>query len=169
MAQRETILQNWIRLEVAQAMAPHVVLFRNHNGSLPDPRTGGWITFGLGEGSPDLIGWRVLQIGALAQFVGLEVKLPGEKARPEQQTWIDNINAAGGLAGTVTSPEEAIALLSSPPYPFEVHHAPRNRRGPRPQDPLPEARPQASPALHARGPRRAPRSGEGPGPADPFG
>lgn len=119
MAQRETILQNRIRLDVAAALAPYVVLFRNHNGSLPDPKTGGWVTFGLGEGSPDLIGWRILQTG-IAQFVGLEVKLPGEKPRKLQRHWIKSINDAGGLAGSVTSSEEAIALLVLPPFPKEV-------------------------------------------------
>lgn len=151
-------------------MAPHVVLFRNHNGSLPDPRTGGWITFGLGEGSPDLIGWRTLQPGAIAQFVGLEVKLPGESPRPEQRTWIDNINAAGGLAGAVTSSEEAIQLLSAPPYPFEIRYDPHSLRGTVSQiRALQEARSQAGAPLHARGARRPSRQGKRSRPADPFG
>lgn len=116
MAQPETILQNRIRLEVAKRMAPRVVLFRNHSGSLPDPKRGGaWVTYGLGPGSPDLVGWRVLPSG-VAQFVGIEVKLPGEQPRPDQRTWIDNIQAAGGLAGYVTSVQEALALLLTPPF-----------------------------------------------------
>ena len=113
MAQKETRLQNRIRLAVSYNLAPHVVLFRNHSGSLPDPRTGGWITFGLGEGSPDLVGWRTLPSG-IAQFVGLEVKNPGERPRAAQRAWIERLQAAGGLAGVVDSPEAALSLLSSP-------------------------------------------------------
>jgi hypothetical protein len=52
----ETTLQQQIRL--ALGTHPDTKLFRNQVGSLPDPRTGRLVTFGLARGSADLIGWR---------------------------------------------------------------------------------------------------------------
>jgi hypothetical protein len=62
-------------------------------------------------GIPDLLGC----VNGL--FFGLEVKQPGKgkKSKPSdlQKIEIELIQLAGGCAGVVTSPEEAIELVSS--------------------------------------------------------
>jgi hypothetical protein len=45
------------------------------------------------------------------KYLELEVKRPGGKPEPHQQKRIDDIRAAGGLAGCATSIEEALELL----------------------------------------------------------
>jgi hypothetical protein len=45
------------------------------------------------------------------RFIEIEVKRPGGKPEPHQQKRIDDIRAAGGLAGYATSVEEALELL----------------------------------------------------------
>ena len=68
---------------------------------------------GLCTGSSDLIGWRTIiaQPGQrIAQFVAIEVKTQIGRVSPEQANFISVLNAAGGLAAVVRSPEEAIAL-----------------------------------------------------------
>ena len=74
--------------------------------------------YGLGKGSPDLVGWRQTGSGlyTIAQFLGVEVKMPGKmKAHPEtlenQDRWRDMIEAAGGIYVRVTSVEEAVRLV----------------------------------------------------------
>lgn len=73
------------------------------------------VKFGLAPGSPDLVGWATVDGKAI--FVGIEIKLPGEKPRADQQHFIDMIRAAGGIAGVATSVEEALALLRQPVIP----------------------------------------------------
>jgi hypothetical protein len=114
--QPETRLQNEIRVAVS-AECPQATLFRNHCGALKDQR-GKMLKFGLSPGSPDLVGWRSVAVTAdmvgqqLAVFVGIEVKMPGEKPRQDQQHWLDMLDSAGGIAGVATSESEAIDLLS---------------------------------------------------------
>jgi hypothetical protein len=60
MSNAETTLQQQIRL--ALGTHPDTRLFRNQVGSLPDPRTGRLVTFGLARGSADLIGWRTVLV-----------------------------------------------------------------------------------------------------------
>lgn len=45
-------------------------------------------------------------------FTAIEVKV-NDTVKPEQQRFIDNINAAGGLAGVARSPEDAKKIVSS--------------------------------------------------------
>jgi len=73
---------------------------------------------GLCEGSPDLIGWRSVEITPdmvgqrVAVFAGLEVKTDTGRASPEQTRFIAAVRDAGGIAGIVRSPESAAALLA---------------------------------------------------------
>lgn len=60
-------------------------------------------------GSGDLVGWKRTGSGAI--FVSIEVKLPGEKLRSDQQHWMEAVLAAGGIAGVAHSAEEAIDIL----------------------------------------------------------
>jgi len=115
MANAETTLQQQIRLAVG--IHPDARLYRNQVGSLPDPRTGRLVTFGLARGSADLIGWRTVTITQamvgtrLAIFTSIEVKTPTGRIRPEQQAWLDAVTQAGGLAGIARSVDDALQMF----------------------------------------------------------
>src|SRR5579859_6181917 len=82
-------------------------VWRNHSGAVRVKR--GFMHLAP-EGSPDLVGW--LRDG---RFVGIETKVAGartQKARAAAQAeWRDRIRAAGGVAGEVRSPADALALV----------------------------------------------------------
>ena len=92
-----------------------VRLFRNNTGTLRDQH-GRPVQFGLCKGSADLIGWRTVtvtpdMVGAqVAVFLSIEVKTPTGRLRPEQQQWLDAVQAAGGIAGVARSVEDAQRL-----------------------------------------------------------
>ena len=116
MANAETTLQQQIRL--ALGTNPDARIFRNQVGSLPDPRTGRLVTFGLARGSADLIGWRTVTITQamvgtrLAIFTSIEVKTPTGRVRPEQQAWLEAVQGAGGIAVIARSVPDAELALS---------------------------------------------------------
>ena len=118
MANAETNLQQQIRL--ALGTHPQTRLFRNQVGSLPDPRTGRLVTFGLARGSADLIGWRTVTITPdmvghrLAVFTSIEVKTPTGRVRPDQAAWLGAVQAAGGIAGIARSVPDALQLVADP-------------------------------------------------------
>ena len=107
----ETALQQRIRL--ALGTRPDLRLFRNNTGTLPDPRTGRPVQFGLARGSADLIGYRTVTITPdmvgqqVAVFTSLEVKTPTGRVRPEQTNWLHTIKRAGGIAAIVRSVDDA--------------------------------------------------------------
>jgi hypothetical protein len=113
---QETTLQQRIRLACCRGRAR---LFRNNVGALRDANTGRLVRFGLAQGSADLVGWRTITIGPehvgqrLAQFVSLEVKLPGSlrRTRPAQVAWQQQVQSAGGLAVIVDSEAAAVAAI----------------------------------------------------------
>ena len=117
-ANAETTLQQQIRL--ALGTHPQTRLFRNQVGSLPDPRTGRLVTFGLARGSADLIGWRTITVTAdmvgqrLAVFTSVEVKTPTGRVRPDQTAWLTAVQAAGGIAGIARSVPDALQLVADP-------------------------------------------------------
>jgi hypothetical protein len=119
MANGETTLQQQIRL--ALGTRPDTRLFRNQVGSLPDPRTGRLVTFGLARGSADLIGWRTITIGPehlglrIAVFASIEIKTPTGRLAPAQRHWLQAVQAAGGIAGVARSVTDAEAVLSNLP------------------------------------------------------
>jgi hypothetical protein len=114
-ANAETTLQQQIRL--ALGTHPDARLFRNQVGSLPDPRTGRLVTFGLARGSADLIGWRTVTITPdmvgqqLAVFTSIEVKTPTGRLAPLQANWLDTVQNAGGIAGVARSVEDAKQII----------------------------------------------------------
>lgn len=116
MSNQETTIQQRIRLAVG--LLPDVRIFRNQVGSLPDPRTGRLVTFGLARGSADLIGWRTIEITPdmvgrrIAVFCSLEVKTATGRLTEQQRNWLDAVRRAGGIAGVVRSAADAQALLS---------------------------------------------------------
>ena len=72
---------------------------------------------GLAVGSSDLIGWVPVTITEdmlgqeLAAFVSVEVKTKTGRVSTDQQTWLNAVDQAGGVAGVVRSAEEAVGLL----------------------------------------------------------
>ena len=93
-------------------------LFRNNTGTLRD-QNGRPVQFGLCKGSADLIGWKRVTITpemvgtTVAVFVSIEVKTPTGRLRPEQQQWLDAVQAAGGIAGVARSVEDAIGVTGA--------------------------------------------------------
>ena len=47
----------------------------------------------------------------VAVFTSIEVKTPTGRLRPEQKTWLDAVQAAGGVAGIARSVEDAQRIL----------------------------------------------------------
>jgi hypothetical protein len=92
-------------------------LFRNNTGTLKDAN-GRPVSFGLCKGSADLIGWRTVTITPemvgqqIAVFASIEVKSSSGRVKPEQQQWLNAVQAAGGIAGVARSVGEAMDLLS---------------------------------------------------------
>ena len=90
-------------------------LFRNNTGTLRDAN-GRPVSFGLCKGSADLIGWTTRTITPdmvgqqVAVFTSIEVKTATGRLRPEQQQWLDAVQAAGGIAGVARSVEDAQGL-----------------------------------------------------------
>ena len=105
--------------EIRLAIAPHCTVHRNNSGAFKD-KTGRFVKFGLfNPGGADLIGWKTITVTPemvgqkIAQFVGLEVKTPTGRIRPEQENFLRVMKAAGGLGGVVRSPEQAVEIISS--------------------------------------------------------
>ncbi len=71
-------------------------------------------------GSADLIGWHTVTITPdmvgkqVAVFLAPEVKRPGSYATKDQKRFIENVNAAGGIAGIVRCEEDMHDLLANP-------------------------------------------------------
>ena len=115
MASEQTIQQH-IRIACSRG---DTRLFRNNTGTLRDAN-GRPVQFGLCKGSGDLIGWRTVTITpdmvgtTIAVFTSVEVKTPTGRIRPEQQQWLEAVQAAGGIAGVARSVADAEVLLASP-------------------------------------------------------
>ena len=115
MANAETTLQQQIRL--ALGTRTDLRLFRNNTGTLPDPRTGRPVQFGLARGSADLIGLRTVTITPdmvgqqVAVFTSIEVKTPTGRVSPDQTAWLNMIQSLGGIAGVARSVQDAKEIL----------------------------------------------------------
>lgn len=123
---RETPLMHEIQLATSQAGAR---IFRNQvgegrfamRGCAYCQRGGEYVTFGLGPGSPDLVGWKTVTVTPemvgkkLAVFVGIEVKVPGAKTEAKrlrnQKQFLETIQAHGGIAFMATARDEAVLKL----------------------------------------------------------
>jgi hypothetical protein len=107
-------------IETALNRMPGVWAMRNNVGSLED-KHGRWVTFGLGTGSPDIVGAITLSpVGALPVAVafGLEVKTPhARNAHPEvqagQRAWRGLAERRGMQCAKVTSEAEALDAVRS--------------------------------------------------------
>jgi len=75
------------------------------------------VEFGLGTGSPDLVGWRTVTITPdmvgqkVAVFCGVEVKAEGGKPTIEQERFIGLMQRMGAFAGVARSVGEASAIV----------------------------------------------------------
>ena len=93
-------------------------LFRNNTGTLRDHH-GRPVSFGLCKGSADLIGWKRVTVtpemvgNTVAVFASIEVKTAAGRLRPEQQQWLDAVQAAGGIAGVARSVEDAQRIMAA--------------------------------------------------------
>lgn len=124
-------VQAAIRLAIGKVR--HARLFRNNRGLLWGGRVlhhdGSTVTLvaaqriecGLVNGASDLIGWTSVVITpdmvgrTVAVLTAAEVKplsnLKRHKPSADQLNFIDAVNAAGGIAGVVRSPEDALRLV----------------------------------------------------------
>ena len=111
----EQSIQQHIRLTCSTGSTR---LFRNDTGTLRDQH-GRPVSFGLCKGSADLIGWRTVTITPemvgqqVAVFTSIEVKTPTGRVKPEQQQWMDAVQAAGGIAGVARSVEDALRITTA--------------------------------------------------------
>ncbi len=110
----EQRIQQEIRLAISEGDCR---VFRNNCGVLQD-RRGVPVRYGLQPGSSDLIGWRTVTITPdmvgtqVAVFLSIEVKTATGRLRPEQQQWLNAVQAAGGIAGVARSVEDALRIVT---------------------------------------------------------
>lgn len=69
------------------------------------------ITYGLGPGSPDVVG--VLTVCGVGVMVGIEVKSPTGRVRPEQAAWLAAGAARGMVTGVARSADDARAIIAA--------------------------------------------------------
>jgi hypothetical protein len=86
--------------------------WRQNNAPIP-LKDGGFRKFVGMKGPPDILAiipqdCEVVGHGPerFAVFCGIEVKMPGKKPRPEQRTFLDQLNAMGGIGIVVHSIDE---------------------------------------------------------------
>lgn len=77
-------------------------VWRNNVGAY-ETASGGWIQYGLGVGSADLIG---LVIGT-GQFLGIEIKTPVGRLSAEQRAWLAAVEKMGGITRVLRTEDEA--------------------------------------------------------------
>lgn len=106
-----------ITKHIIDALSPWCWLRRNHVGRVQDKQTGRWHTFGLGKGSPDLVGYTVIKITPdmigqkLAVFTGIEVKTKKGIIADHQNSFIKNLEHVGAIAGVARSCQDAYELI----------------------------------------------------------
>jgi hypothetical protein len=111
----EQQIQQHIRIACSRGQTR---LFRNNTGTLRD-QNGRPVQFGLCKGSADLIGWKRVTVtedmvgSTVAVFLSIEVKTATGRLRPEQQQWLDAVQAAGGIAGVARSVEDALRITTA--------------------------------------------------------
>lgn len=111
----ETRIQNDI--EAAIGAEQDLAVLRNSVGvaRFADPETGklSMVRYGLGTGSPDIVGMLTCepQRVQVAQWFCLEVKIPGESARPDQRKWHEAMRKRGVYVAVVHSVDEAREAL----------------------------------------------------------
>jgi hypothetical protein len=108
------------RALVALNRVPGVRVSRNNVGQTPARQGQRPVRYGLGNGSPDVVGIYslALESGAVVALAfGLEFKKPGSRTAKrhweEQQAWMHMAGRRGMKCAVVTSEEEAVSSLLS--------------------------------------------------------
>ena len=105
MSKSETLIVNEIRGTVnASGLA---ILWRNNVGKTPSPHGQGWIAYGCGVGSADLLG---MIIGS-ARFLAIECKAEKGKQSAVQIAWGKFVIECGGIYAVCRSAEEAMEVV----------------------------------------------------------
>jgi len=102
-------LESTTQAKIRQAvnLLPYARLVRNNTGKVKTA-DGKWITYGLGNGGADLVGWVTMHNG-LARVLCIEVKRPkGGKVAADQIAWLTSINKHGGAGAICRSAEQAV-------------------------------------------------------------
>ena len=99
----ETILQN----KIIAALCRNGCVARNHTVGQFYTKYGGIVRVGQ-HGESDIMGHRVRD----GRAIYIEVKLPGEQPRDDQQKFIDAMKRTGAIAGCAHSIEEALQIVS---------------------------------------------------------
>lgn len=99
---KETALQN----EIIAALCRYGCVARNHTVGNFFTQYGGRVAVG-NHGESDIMGHRICDGRAFY----IEVKLPGEKPRDDQQKFLDAMNRTGALSGCAHSVEEALEIV----------------------------------------------------------
>ena len=99
---RETILQN----KIIVALCENGCVARNHTVGQFYTKYGGLVNVGH-HGEADIDGHRISD----GKAIYIEVKLPGEKPRKDQQEFLDAMKATGALSGCAHSVEEALEIV----------------------------------------------------------
>ena len=69
---------------------------------------------GAPKGYPDGTGWTPVEVGGriVAVYTAIETKTKTGRATKEQVNFLDQVKAAGGIAGIVRSDEDAVELIN---------------------------------------------------------
>lgn len=101
---KETVLQN----QIIVALCQNGCVARNHTVGQFYTKYGAIVNIG-NHGEADIWGHRMSDGKALY----IEVKLPGEEPREDQQKFIDAMRKTGAIAGCAHSIEEALKIVNS--------------------------------------------------------
>ena len=99
-------LERNIKKAIIKALRKHPLVVRVENNVSALLQAGDRVIRVGHRGKPDLTVF--LRDG---RYIGMEIKRPGENAKPHQQERIDAIRAAGGIAGVAHSVAEASELV----------------------------------------------------------
>ena len=101
----ETALQN----RIIVALCKNGCVARNHTVGQFFTKYGTLVNIGH-HGESDIMGHRISD----GKAIYIEVKLPGEEPREDQQRFLEAMAAAGAIAGCAHSVKEAIELVKTP-------------------------------------------------------
>lgn len=111
----ETPISHRVAVRLSQLGA---IIFRNNRGKFRTLDGKRIVAAGLSvNGSSDLIGWHSVEVTPdmvgkrVALFLAVEVKTEKGEIRPEQQRFIDNVNAAGGIGFFARSEKDVDANI----------------------------------------------------------
>lgn len=101
--EKETILQN----QIIAALCRNGCVARNHTVGQFYTKYGSLIHIGV-HGESDIMGHRLSDGKAFY----IEVKLPGEKPRQDQEKFLEAMRKTGAIAGCAHSVEEALEIVT---------------------------------------------------------